>query len=157
MIVFFFNAFDGEWKLNEQLDENGQVETKLRYNVYVKPRGPVPVAALEWQIREEVPTNLRAVKKAALTVGEKGVLAVRERNNGVKRISSARVNNAMQQVAREKSSAQKNTNRITLQKLARAQANDIRTEVEEDSRLEETSASLVSTKWEENETMGAYL
>merc|ERR1712161_159397 len=36
------------------------------YDVLVKPNGPVPVAALEWQIKAEVPNNLRAVKKAAL-------------------------------------------------------------------------------------------
>jgi len=27
--------------------------------VTVKPKGPVPVAAIEWRIREDVPTNLR--------------------------------------------------------------------------------------------------
>ena len=35
----------------------------------------MPVTALEWRIREDVPTNLRAVKKAALLVGERGVQA----------------------------------------------------------------------------------
>jgi hypothetical protein len=35
------------------------------------------VAALEWRIREDVPTNLRAVKKAALSVGFNGVMAAR--------------------------------------------------------------------------------
>jgi hypothetical protein len=27
--------------------------------VNVKPKGPVPVGALEWRIREDVPTNVR--------------------------------------------------------------------------------------------------
>jgi len=35
-------------------------------HVLVRPKGPVPVAALEWRIREDVPTNLRAVKAATL-------------------------------------------------------------------------------------------
>lgn len=30
-----------------------------------RPKGPVPVGALEWRIREDVPTNLRAVKLAS--------------------------------------------------------------------------------------------
>lgn len=33
--------------------------------VYIKPKGPVPVLALEWQISSEVPNNLSALKKAA--------------------------------------------------------------------------------------------
>jgi len=74
---FFFNAFDGEWKVEEQFGEGGKVESLLSYVVDVKPKGPVPVAALEWRIREDVPTNLRAVKKAALEVGYDGVLASR--------------------------------------------------------------------------------
>jgi hypothetical protein len=39
--------------------------TKLFYMVNVKPKGPVPVGALEWRIKEDVPTNLRAVKVAS--------------------------------------------------------------------------------------------
>jgi hypothetical protein len=62
---FFFSEFDGEWKVEECVGENGQAETKISYSVLVKPKGPVPVAALEWRIREDVPTNLRAVKLAA--------------------------------------------------------------------------------------------
>ena len=33
-------------------------------HIQVRPRGPVPVAALEWRIREDVPTNLIGVKAA---------------------------------------------------------------------------------------------
>lgn len=62
---FFFDEFDGEWTVVEQLDEDGKPESLLSYVVDVRPKGPVPVAALEWRIREDVPTNLRAVKKAA--------------------------------------------------------------------------------------------
>jgi Polyketide cyclase / dehydrase and lipid transport len=63
---FFFREFDGEWNVKEMDVGDGDVETLLSYVVDVRPKGPVPVAALEWRIREDVPTNLRAVKKAAL-------------------------------------------------------------------------------------------
>ena len=33
--------------------------------VHIRPKGPVPVLALEWQISNEVPNNLTALKKAA--------------------------------------------------------------------------------------------
>lgn len=33
--------------------------------VHIRPKGPVPVLALEWQISNEVPNNLAALKKAA--------------------------------------------------------------------------------------------
>ena len=75
---FFFSEFDGEWKVKEQRNkDSGEVETLLTYIVDVRPKGPVPVAPLEWRIREDVPTNLRAVKKAALEVGYAGVMAAR--------------------------------------------------------------------------------
>jgi Polyketide cyclase / dehydrase and lipid transport len=74
----FFSNFDGDWVVTESLDENGDRMTQLAYKVDVRPKGPVPVAALEWRIREDVPTNLRAVKRAAMTVGEAGVLASRQ-------------------------------------------------------------------------------
>ena len=33
--------------------------------VFIRPNGPVPVLPLEWRIKEDVPTNLNAVKAAA--------------------------------------------------------------------------------------------
>jgi hypothetical protein len=77
----FFSEFDGEWSASEMVGENGEQLTKLSYVVDVRPKGPVPVAALEWRIREDVPTNLRAVKRAAMTVGEAGVLASRPKSS----------------------------------------------------------------------------
>ena len=74
----FFNEFDGEWKVKERIGPDGQLETVCSYVVDVRPKGPVPVAALEWRIREDVPTNLRAVKAAALSVGRAGVNAARK-------------------------------------------------------------------------------
>jgi len=64
---FFFSEFDGEWRLVETMVD-GECCTMVSYSVDVKPRGPVPVAALEWRIREDVPTNLRAVKKASMEI-----------------------------------------------------------------------------------------
>ena len=72
---FMFSSFDGDWTLKlysrskvadpitRQLSY--QYKTQLSYSVLVKPRGPVPVLALEWRIREDVPLNLLAVKIAA--------------------------------------------------------------------------------------------
>lgn len=77
---FFFQEFDGEWKAKERTNSAGEVETVLSYFVDVRPKGPVPVLALEWRIREDVPTNLRAVKKAALEVGYDGVMDARYGN-----------------------------------------------------------------------------
>ena len=48
---------DGETRLEEV--------TSREDDVMIKPRGPVPVGALEWRIREDVPTNLLAVRDAA--------------------------------------------------------------------------------------------
>lgn len=62
----FFSEFDGDWTVKEQIGPNGNIETLVSYVVDVRPKGPVPVAALEWRIREDVPTNLRAVKAATM-------------------------------------------------------------------------------------------
>lgn len=78
---FFFREFDGEWKVQEKVTRDGECETLLSYVVEVRPKGPVPVAALEWRIREDVPTNLRAVKKAAIVVGYDGVMSARRRRS----------------------------------------------------------------------------
>jgi len=63
----FFTTFDGSWTLQQlSPDQNGLPRTRVLYTVHVRPKGPVPVAALEWRIKEDVPTNLRAVKRAAM-------------------------------------------------------------------------------------------
>jgi hypothetical protein len=65
----FFSAFDGSWTVQEQRNPTtGEKEVLCSYDVLVKPKGPVPVAALEWQIKSEVPTNLRAVKAATMGI-----------------------------------------------------------------------------------------
>ena len=76
---FFFSGFDGQWKVKELLGEDGNsVETKISYVVDVRPKGPVPVAALEWRIKQDVPTNLLSVRQAAINVGYEGVMATRQ-------------------------------------------------------------------------------
>lgn len=63
----FFSTFDGAWTIQEQRNSvTGEKEVLCSYDVLVKPKGPVPVGALEWRIREDVPTNLRAVKAATM-------------------------------------------------------------------------------------------
>ena len=62
----FFSQFDGSWILEES-----NAKTMVRYIVDVKPKGPMPVAALEWRIKEDVPVNILAVSKSARAVGVK--------------------------------------------------------------------------------------
>ncbi|GKY92664.1 hypothetical protein MPSEU_000236400 [Mayamaea pseudoterrestris] len=78
---FFFNEFDGEWHVKERVNDMGQLESLLSYVVDVRPKGPVPVGPLEWRIREDVPTNLRAVKKASMLSGYEGVMSTRQLRN----------------------------------------------------------------------------
>uniref|UniRef100_A0A7S2SEL4 Coenzyme Q-binding protein COQ10 START domain-containing protein n=1 Tax=Rhizochromulina marina TaxID=1034831 RepID=A0A7S2SEL4_9STRA len=67
----FFSEFDGIWQL--QVHSRRPIPgtntftytTKLFYEVFIRPNGPVPVLPLEWRIREDVPTNLRGVKTAS--------------------------------------------------------------------------------------------
>ncbi|CEM39765.1 unnamed protein product [Vitrella brassicaformis CCMP3155] len=77
----FFSQFDGEWKIQAHTrrvrrhpatgDDEISYTTKLFYVVTVRPKGPVPVMALEWRIKEDVPTNLKAVKQAAEKIARK--------------------------------------------------------------------------------------
>jgi hypothetical protein len=70
-----FSSFDGEWIVKphsrvKQIDPVSsklvyRYKTLLVYTVYVRPKGPVPVIALEWRIKEDVPVNLLAMKAAA--------------------------------------------------------------------------------------------
>lgn len=86
----FFSEFDGTWKVQERVNAMGKIESVVSYAVEVRPRGPVPVAALEWRIREDVPTNLRAVKAASLTVGYDGVMAEKRLHNPSARSTTRR-------------------------------------------------------------------
>mmetsp|Transcript_38394 Transcript_38394/g.95509 ORF Transcript_38394/g.95509 Transcript_38394/m.95509 type:complete len:244 (+) Transcript_38394:214-945(+) len=68
-----FAAFEGEWRLQPYSRVRSRTKpgtyhytTKLSYRVNITPKGLVPVPALEWRIREDVPVNLLAVRDAAL-------------------------------------------------------------------------------------------
>jgi hypothetical protein len=75
-----FSSFDGTWSMRfhsrgQWFDPVAQrhrfrYKTLLTYSVFVRPKGPVPVIALEWRIREDVPRNLLAVKLAAEGYGD---------------------------------------------------------------------------------------
>lgn len=79
-----FASFDGSWTLKyhsrtKKLDPvtgqyNYAYKTLLTYSVFVRPKGLVPVIALEWRIREDVPVNLLAVKSAAEGLHSRRVL-----------------------------------------------------------------------------------
>jgi len=75
----FFSEFDGQWKLTPVNDASSAPATKIEYVVDVRPRGPVPVLPLEWRIKEDVPTNLLAVKTASMNLGLEGVSKMRQR------------------------------------------------------------------------------
>jgi len=78
----FFKEFDGRWNVKERIGADGTVETVCSYTVDVRPKGPVPVAALEWRIREDVPTNLRAVKAATIKVNSPNTLPLANTRSG---------------------------------------------------------------------------
>jgi hypothetical protein len=81
----FFSAFDGSWTVQEQRNPTtGEKEVLCSYDVLVKPKGPVPVAALEWRIREDVPTNLRAVKAATI-----GMVAAKSLSSSTMELATA--------------------------------------------------------------------
>lgn len=67
----FFSQFDGSWILEDVMASSQYgasptaITTNVKYIVDVKPKGLVPVAALEWRIKEDVPTNMLGVVNAA--------------------------------------------------------------------------------------------
>ena len=79
----FFSEFDGSWIVEEYNTEDDDCSssttststsepiTIVRYIVDVRPKGVVPVAALEWRIKEDVPVNIVAVAKAATAAMER--------------------------------------------------------------------------------------
>ena len=67
-----FAEFDGVWRVQpysrvrSRTDPSSfEYRSKLTYSVHITPRGLVPVPVIEWQVREEVPNNLMAVKVEA--------------------------------------------------------------------------------------------
>ena len=133
----FFSEFDGTWKVQEQVNAMGKIESIVSYAVEVRPRGPVPVAALEWRIREDVPTNLRAVKAAALTVGYDGVMAAKRLHHSSARSTKRR---SQSNLPSPSSKIQARTRKAVPSPLVTA-------------RL----ATSHLSDWGEDETMAAYL
>jgi len=67
-----FASFDGEWRVEPFSRRRSssdpakfEYRTQLSYCVNITPKGLVPIPALEWRIREDVPVNLRAVRDAS--------------------------------------------------------------------------------------------
>ena len=67
-----FANFDGEWRVQPYSRVRSRADptkyeykSKLSYRVNITPKGLVPVPALEWRIREDVPVNLQAVRVAS--------------------------------------------------------------------------------------------
>jgi len=151
----FFSEFDGYWRVTPCVDPEDptQPASEVEYVVLVKPRGPVPVAALEWRIREDVPTNLRAVKRAALELGKQGVLELRqtlrdERNGQTPQPGdSSRMGRRLTSVA----SATRRSVGETLE-AAVVNAQDRRFRSKFSPKL-----APVRVSWDEDETMGTYL
>jgi len=159
----FFSAFDGSWRVKSD-DITG--ETVVYYDVLVKPNGPVPVAALEWRIREDVPTNLRAVKKAAIEVGYDGVMATRQPKSGKQFASTlATVKTA---VDRTRNDIQRNTRAVrnavgsatsaARQSVASASSSNRNrlTPIPVTAQTEAPQA-VETTDWNDDETMAVYL
>eukprot|EP01082_Thalassiosira_pseudonana_P003306 g3709.t1 g3709 contig12:2622996-2624147(+) len=63
----FFARFDGSWIVEEltSATSSNQKIIAVRYVVDIVPKGVVPVAALEWRIKEDVPVNMLGVSSAA--------------------------------------------------------------------------------------------
>lgn len=165
----FFSEFDGEWKCSWIDDPNDAFElaTKVEYVVQVRPRGPVPVQALEWRIREDVPTNLRAVKEASIEVGSSGVLEMREKifqessnadqnalyttNN--EKFASDIARNQGNRLATAASKTRRNMGSL-VNKAASASQNAVAIATAKKNNMK---LAPVRAKWYDDETMATYL
>jgi len=122
--------------------------------VLVKPKGPVPVAALEWRIREDVPTNLRAVKRAALDLGYDGVMELRNkmRKNRDGRVPQAgAVRKSYVQLKSAASATTKSVGNMLGSAVAKASS------VARNRNMSSPRLSPVRVVWNDDETMAAYL
>ena len=108
------------------------------------------MAALEWRIREDVPTNLRAVKKAAVEVGRQGVLQAR--GGGVS--STSMTTTALAKSASNQNNAATN-NKNTNNKNANVNAQG--SQQQQQQQTARRRMAKVKVLWDESETMAAYL
>lgn len=147
-----FSSFDGSWSLkyhsrSRKTDPaTGQYifvyKTQLTYSVWVRPKGLVPVVALEWRIKEDVPTNLMAVKAAAesLYTRQQQLAAL----PAVTSSQSVRLNDGTMSFAEpSRSTAQSTTNPLVVADL---------------TPLPTSIAKRVyQSMWDEDETLGMYI
>ncbi len=170
----FFSEFDGKWKVTPTTDPDDPSvsASRVQYIVDVRPKGPVPVQALEWRIREDVPTNLRAVKAASIDLGRSGVMALRESQrkgrNGSASFSSASASAYTSASATATStSARSGTSRTmgnmkNVASSTRKGANEFMNRTANavaNATAQRRKAQLapVRVDWYEDETMAAYL
>jgi len=151
----FFSEFDGYWRVSPTIDPEDptQPASNVEYVVLVKPKGPVPVAALEWRIREDVPTNLRAVKLASLELGLQGVLELRQKLRSERDGQVPQPSDMRRRVGRITSAASATRRSVGASlETALVNAQSVRQERQFTSRL-----APVRVSWEEDETMAKYL
>merc|ERR1719506_904842 len=139
----FFSVFDGAWTIQEV----GK-SLVIAYDVLVKPKGPVPVAALEWRIREDVPSNVRAVQQAAtrFAVARAASAAAAEAEavlSTTPAITTARKNNQ-----------QLNTVVTTAARLA---TRSVKTRLVQQATRKMQQLKSTQEDWERGETMAKYL
>lgn len=140
----FFSEFDGAWTVKELRNPaTGDTETLCSYVVDVRPKGPVPVAALEWRIREDVPTNLRAVKAA--TMGMKPVVTTNR---------NVLINDSSRELTDRNRSASDSSSR---QILSSRQVHANRTPASQSVRVPAPRLTSDVMDWDVDETMGKYL
>lgn len=163
----FFSEFDGEWKCSWIDDPNDAFElaTKVEYIVDVRPRGPVPVQALEWRIREDVPTNLRGVKMASIKSGLEGVMKLRGESSSQSITMKALPDNRSLSDGRNDVVRRRNIQSISNVEAQIVKADERRSDNRTNtvqrkinsSRKEGRAKMPVHVKWYDDETMATYL
>lgn len=156
----FFSEFDGQWTLTSapDPDDPSQIVSNVKYVVDVRPKGPVPVQALEWRIENDVPTNLRAVKAASIDVGKEGVIALRsdQRRERSSRPMTAGRNTVRSQAERggERFASVANSTRRNVGTLMNRASDAVANAT---APMPVAKLSPVRVDWYEDETMAAYL
>mmetsp|Transcript_5282 Transcript_5282/g.7822 ORF Transcript_5282/g.7822 Transcript_5282/m.7822 type:complete len:390 (-) Transcript_5282:132-1301(-) len=156
----FFSEFDGQWTVTSAPDpeDPSQLVSNVKYVVMVRPKGPVPIQALEWRIENDVPTNLRAVKTASIDLGQEGVMDLR---NNLRKERSSRPITAARNAVR--SQAERGSERFA--SVANSTRRNVGTLVNRASdAVANATAPMPVAKlqpirvdWYEDETMAAYL
>jgi len=176
----FFSQFDGSWVLEECA--NGK--TMVQYIVDVRPKGPVPVAALEWRIKEDVPVNILAVSRAAQSggarrkgEGERSIVPVRQQEDPPPqperrpphRLPRPPAQNPLQQLNDQSTQMLKRTAKAFLPTSVISTARQVIDAFSGPNPMAEASSDAFKTEresdppkeiivdWYEDETMAAYL